>query len=162
MTTDNLLERWKRMAFGLVLAIPAFVLGTSRNLGWLQGWTDGLIRTIDYYPLSLGWLHMVGHHSAQHGAFDAGVDWLLLALTAPVVAYSTLSILRDAGARRTIELILATGALLIYLCSALALFGLLHGPVYFESAALVMALISTTRYLETRHALKTAVPQSGP
>ena len=132
---------------GLLFAVPVFVLAMSRDLGFLNGFFDGM---------------MPGMLMPGMGVTAPWFNWLLLALTLPVQfnvgrqyyvgAYKAL---RNGAAN--MDVLVAGGTSVTFLYSigvllATTVFGtnVLGDHVYFETAAVIIVLIVLGKYLEAR------------
>jgi len=112
---------------GLVLTIPLFLLGMGRDLG------------------------LVPHDLAHAPAYN----WLMFALATPVQFYvggqyyvGAYKALRNRSAN--MDVLIAMGTSAAYFYSLPALFGLLEGHLYFETAADIITFIVLGKYLEAR------------
>ncbi len=130
--------RRKRFIVGLLFATPAFVLSMSRDFGLLNA------------------LLGVSAMDAMHGSpVNAVVNWLLFALALPVQAYvgwpyyaHGYKSLRNGSAN--MDVLVALGSSVAFVYSVAVTVGLTHGHVYFETAAVILALITVGKYLESR------------
>ncbi len=139
-------DRWRRLLFGLIFAVPAFVISMSRDFGLLAA----LFGT-DFAPMDAAMMAM-GH--AMPVAYGA-INWLLFALTLPVMIYTGAPFfvhgaksLRNGMANMDVLVALGSGTAFVW--SLLILFGVYAGHVYFETSAAILALISAGKYLEAR------------
>lgn len=115
-----------RLLVGLAFTIPAFALSMARDLGLLG---------------------MAGHAS--------WLSWVLFALTTPVQfgvgwqfyrgAYKAL---RNGSAN--MDVLIAMGSSAAYFYSLPVTLGLISGHVYFETAAVIITLITLGKFLEAR------------
>ncbi len=144
----ELAEKRRRMLIGLVFAIPAFVISMSRDVGALAR-----LFGPEFAPMPANMLG-AGHSMMMPLAYRA-IDWLLLALTLPVMLITgkpffahAWQALLNRGANMDVLVSLGSGVAFAY--SALVALGALTGHVYFESAAVILALISVGKYLEAR------------
>jgi Cu+-exporting ATPase len=138
-------DRKKRLIVGLAFAIPAFLISMSRDFG-LLAWMFGS----DFAPMSAAMME-VGHTSPTHTT----INILLFALTLPVMIYTGAPFyihgykaLRNGAAN--MDVLIALGSLVAFLYSVLVLIGVFRGHVYFETAAVILALISLGKWLEAR------------
>ena len=130
--------RRKRYIVGLIFAVPAFVLSMSRDFGLLNA------------------LFGVSAMDAMHGSpVDAAVNWALLFLALPVQAYvgwpyyaHGYQSLRNGSAN--MDVLVALGSSVAFVYSVAVTVGLTHGHVYFETAAVILVLITVGKYLEAR------------
>ncbi len=137
-------DRKRRMIVGLAFAIPTFVISMSRDFGLLARAFGP-----DFAPMDAAMMAM-GH--AVPAAYQA-VNWLLLALTLPVMLYTArpyfvhgYKAIRNGAANMDVLVALGSGVAFVY--SLLVLLNVLKGHVYFETAAMIVALISIGKYLE--------------
>ncbi len=135
------------LTVGLLFAVPVFVLAMSRDLGFLNGFFDGM---------------MPGMLMPGMGMAAPWFNWLLLALTLPVQVYvgrqyyvGAYKALRNGAAN--MDVLVAGGTSVTFLYSlavllATTVFGtnLLGDHVYFETAAVIIVLIVLGKYLEAR------------
>jgi Cu+-exporting ATPase len=114
------------LIIGLVFTIPLFLLSMSRDLGLLGSW-----------------------------AHQPWVNWLMAALATPVQVYvgrkyytGAIQSLRNRSAN--MDVLVALGSTAAYLYSIPILLGLVSGHVYFETSAMIITLIKTGKFLESR------------
>ncbi|MCL4504416.1 MAG: heavy metal translocating P-type ATPase [Chloroflexi bacterium] len=129
--------RRRRVIVGMLFAIPAFALSMSRDFGLL-----GALLGLDSMAL-----HM--------GPYASILNWLLFALALPVQLYvgypyyvHGYKSLRNGAAN--MDVLVALGSSVAFLYSTVVLLGLFSGHVYFETAAVILALISVGKYLEAK------------
>jgi P-type Cu+ transporter len=144
----ELADKRRRMLIGLAFAIPAFVISMSRDFGLLAR-----LFGPDFAPMPADML-AAGHSMTMPLAYRA-IDWLLFALTLPVMLITgkpffthAWQALRNRTANMDVLVALGSGVAFVY--SAVVALGGLTGHVYFESAAVILALISVGKYLEVR------------
>ena len=126
-------EKQRRDLFlGLLLTIPLFLLSMSRDFGLIGDW-----------------------------AHQPWVNWLMWALATPVQFYvgrkyytGALQSIRNKSAN--MDVLVALGSTAAYLYSLPVLFKLIPGHVYFETSAMIITLIKTGKYLETKTKGKTS------
>ncbi len=132
---------------GLLFAVPVFMLAMSRDLGFLNGFFDGM---------------MPGMLMPGMGVTAPWFNWLLFALTLPVQFYvgrqyyvGAYKALRNGAAN--MDVLVAGGTSVTFLYSigvllATTVFGtnVLGDHVYFETAAVIIVLIVLGKYLEAR------------
>ena len=124
--------RRRRVIVGMLFAIPAFILSMSRDFGLLG--MDAM--------MSMSTTHVL-------------INWALFALALPVQAYvgypyyvHGYKSLRNGSAN--MDVLVALGSSVAFLYSLLVLLGLFNGHIYFETAAVILALISVGKYLEAK------------
>ena len=115
-----------------------------------------LRRAIVVWPLALavGYLAMFSGRTGQ----QPWAHWAELALATPVQFWGGWPFLREAARRArswaaNMDTLIAVGTLTAYLASVAGLLSG-HGPVYFDTAALIIAFISLGRYFEARAKLR--------
>jgi Cu+-exporting ATPase len=124
--------RRRRVIVGMLFAIPAFILSMSRDFGLLGA--DAM--------MSMSSAHVI-------------VNWALFALALPVQAYvgypyyvHGYKSLRNGAAN--MDVLVALGSSVAFLYSLLVLLGVFGGHIYFETSAVILALISIGKYLEAK------------
>ncbi|MCS7087631.1 MAG: heavy metal translocating P-type ATPase [Thermoflexales bacterium] len=132
-------DRRRRALVGLIFALPTFALSMSRDLGVLEA----------LFGASFSPAHA---HAASANAL---INALLLLLAAPVQVFTgfpfyvhAFKALRNRTAN--MDVLVALGATAAFGWSLAVLLGLAQGHVYFETSALILALISVGKYLEAR------------
>jgi Cu+-exporting ATPase len=120
------------LIIGLIFTVPLFILSMSRDFGILGDW-----------------------------AFQPWVNWLMAALATPVQLYvgrryytGAIQSLRNRSAN--MDVLVALGSTAAYLYSVPILLGLVSGHVYFETSAMIITLIKTGKFLESRAKGKTS------
>ncbi len=136
-------DRKRRMGVGLAFAIPTFVLSMSRDFGLLAK-----LLGPNFAPMSPNMNHAM---PLEYGL----VNWVLFALTLPVMLYSAkpyfvhgYKALRNGAANMDVLIALGSGVAFAY--SLLTLLGVFRGHVYFETAAMIVALISIGKFIEAK------------
>ena len=126
-------EKQRRELFlGLLLTIPLFLLSMGRDFGLIGEW-----------------------------AHQPWVNWLMWALATPVQFYvgrkyytGAVQSIRNKSAN--MDVLVALGSTAAYLYSLPVLFKLIPGHVYFETSAMIITLIKTGKFLETKTRGKTS------
>ena len=138
-------DRKRRMVVGLAFALPAFALSMSRDFGLLAA-----VLGSSFVPMTA--MDMAMRHTSPE---NSALNWLLLALTLPVMLYTAqpyfvhgYKAIRNGAANMDVLVALGSGVAFVY--SLLILLGVFSGHVYFETAAMIVALISIGKYLEVR------------
>jgi P-type Cu+ transporter len=124
---------------GLIFTVPLFLLSMLKDFGLLPAFV---------YDMAAS--EMGGMRVAQWW-----FNWVLLALATPVQFYvgwqyyvGAFKALRNRSAN--MDVLIALGSSTAYFYSLPITFGLLHGHVYFETAAVIITLIKLGKYLEAR------------
>ncbi len=112
----------------------------------------GLVLTIPLFILSMGRDFMLIPDSIGHAPW---MNWVLLALATPVQfhvgwlyyvgAYKALS-----NGSANMDVLIAMGSSVAYFYSLFIIFGLAHGHLYLETAAVIITLIRLGKFLEVR------------
>ncbi|MDW8350869.1 MAG: heavy metal translocating P-type ATPase [Anaerolineae bacterium] len=136
-------DRRRRMLAGLLLALPAFALSMSRDLGVLAA-----LFGPRFAPMTGA---LDGHSMPEHVA----INWALFALALPVQLYvGWLYYRRGYQALRNgapnMDVLIALGSTVAFAYSVVMLLGGSGEHVYFETSAMILALISVGKYLEAR------------
>jgi len=125
-------EQKHLLFIGLLFTVPLFVLSMSRDFGLLGNW-----------------------------AHQTWVNWVMLILATPVQFYvgkqyyrGAVQSLRNGAAN--MDVLVALGSTAAYLYSLPVLLGWISGHVYFETSAMIITLIKTGKYLESRAKGKTS------
>jgi len=120
------------LLIGLFLTIPLFILSMSRDLGLVGAW-----------------------------AHQSWVNWIMWALATPVQFYvgrkyysGAIQSIRNKAAN--MDVLVALGSTAAYLYSLPILFEWIPGHVYFETSAMIITLIKTGKFLETKTRGKTS------
>ncbi len=147
----DIADRKNRMVFGLAFALPALVLSMSNDFGLLIPAVTAFLEWVGAWWLLVGWLHITEHGGHE---FHRYFGWLLLMLTTPVMLYTAkpyfvhgYKAIRNGAANMDVLVALGSGVSFIY--SVLVLLGVFSGHVYFETAAMIVALISIGKYIES-------------
>ncbi len=123
--------RWRRVVVGFLFGVPSIFLAMGRDFGFLNS------------LIPMAFLHSPAFH------------WLLFALTLPVQLYvgypfftHAYKALRNGAANMDVLIALGTGAAFLY--SLYVTVFNTGGHVYFETAALILALISVGKWIEAK------------
>ena len=158
--TAEIQDRKRRMLVGLAFALPTFVLSMSRDFGLLARVLGSGFAPMTAAPMTAALttaapmtadMMAMGHISPENNV----INWVLLALTLPVMLYTAqpyfvhgYKAIRNGAANMDVLVALGSGVAFVY--SLLILLGVFSGHVYFETAAMIVALISIGKYLEVR------------
>ena len=129
---QELLKQKRDLLLGVALTVPLFILSMARDFGFLGDW-----------------------------AHQSWVNWLMWILATPVQFYvgrkyytGAIQSIRNKAAN--MDVLVALGSTAAYLYSLPILFEWIPGHVYFETSAMIITLIKTGKYLETRTRGKTS------
>ena len=129
---QDLRKQKRDLLIGVALTVPLFVLSMARDFGFLGDW-----------------------------AHQSWVNWLMWVLATPVQFYvgrkyytGAMQSIRNKAAN--MDVLVALGSTAAYLYSLPILLELIPGHVYFETSAMIITLIKTGKYLETRTRGKTS------
>ncbi len=130
-------EQRRLLMIGLIFTVPLFLLSMGKDLGLLPAF---------FYTNEA----MEGMRTAQ-----PWFGWLMLILALPVQFYvgwqyyvGAYKALRNKSANMDVLIVMGSSAAFFY--SLPITFGLLAGHVYYETAAVIIALIKLGKYLEAR------------
>ncbi len=126
------------LIIGLVFTIPLFVLSMARDFGWLPAFFYAVPPAAGMMPESQPWLSWVMWTLATPVQFYVGWQYY-------VGAYKAL---RSGSAN--MDVLIAMGSSVAYFYSVVVALGLISGPVYFETAAVIITLIRLGKFLEAR------------
>ena len=139
----ELSRKRRQLVVALVLGIPLMVLSMLHDFGVLAPWWWGEARAM---------AGMAGHSTA---AFYNVWPWLFGAMALPVVFYSGRDFIRGAWVNlkhgaANMDTLIALGSLTAFFFSVAVLVFKLESHVYFETAAMIVALILVGKYLEAK------------
>jgi Cu+-exporting ATPase len=152
----ELADRKRNLIVAIAFGVPLFVLSMARDFGVIQPW------------LTSFWAHneaLMGHGGTIVTHYPANADllnWLFLALATPVQFYAGRHFYRNAfnavrhGAAN-MDTLIALGSTAAYAYSVALLVFNVAAHVYFETAAMIIALILVGRFLESRARSQTSV-----
>ncbi len=131
----DLADKRRKLMVALALGVPLFLLSMGKDFGW---WGGGAMAGMAMAPAGSVWW-----------------NWLFLALATPVQLYSGADFYRNAwkAARHgtaNMDTLIALGSSAAYLFSLAVLLLGWREHVYFETAAVIIALILVGRWLEAR------------
>ena len=145
----ELADKRRKLIVAIAFGLPLFVLAMARDLGLIEPW------------LSAFWAHneeIMGHGGTiieHYPAYADRLNWLFLALATPVQFYSGRDFYRNAWkalrhGTANMDSLIALGSSAAYFYSVALLLTGTPGHVYFETAAVIIALILVGKYLEAR------------
>jgi Cu+-exporting ATPase len=142
-------DKRRKLIVAIAFGLPLFVLSMARDLGLIAPWlTEFWARNEE----------LMGHGGTMVMHYPAYADllnWLFLALATPVQFYSGRDFYRNAWkaikhGTANMDTLIAIGSSAAYFYSLALLVFSLPGHVYFETAAVIIALILVGKYLEAR------------
>lgn len=142
-------DKRRKLIVAVAFGLPLFALAMARDLGFIAPW------------LTAFWAHteeLMGHGGTEimhYPAYADRLNWLFLALATPVQFYSGRDFYRNAWkalkhGTANMDTLIAIGSSAAYFYSLALLVFALPGHVYFETAAVIIALILVGKYLEAR------------
>src|SRR5262245_29317071 len=150
----ELADKRRKLIVGIAFGLPLFLLSMARDFGLIAPWLTPFWAAIEAQMDAAG--GNVGGTMLMHYPASADLlNWLFLALATPVQFYSGWDFYVHAwkalkNKTANMDTLIALGSSAAYFYSvALLLFGI-AGHVYFETAALIIALILVGKYLEAR------------
>ncbi len=151
----ELADKRRKLIVAIAFGLPLFLLSMARDFGLIAPWLTPFWAANEAL-MEAGGGHAEGVSTLLHYPARADyLNWLFLLLATPVQFYSGrdfyVHAYRALKARTAnMDTLIALGSSAAYLYSvALLLFGI-AGHVYFETAAVIIALILVGKYLEAR------------
>ena len=141
-------QRRRRLVVAVACGLPLFIISMSRDFGLIAPWLIGASATMEHNG---SMAEMMQHIAAR----DDLLNWLFLLLATPVQIYSAADFYRHAwkavkARTANMDTLIVMGSSAAYLYSVALLLTGAVGHVYFETAALIIALILVGKYLEAR------------
>ena len=147
----ELADKRRKLAVAVLFGLPLFLLSMARDLGLLAPWLVGeAARMIQQMP-GASMDELMAHVAAR----DDLLNWLFLALATPVQVYSGRDFYIHAwkalkARTANMDTLIALGSSAAYGYSLWLLLAGGSGHVYFETAAVIIALILVGKFLEAR------------
>jgi Cu+-exporting ATPase len=150
----ELADKRRKLIVAVVFGLPLFLLAMARDFGviapWLTPYWAALEAQMDAAGGNVGG-SMIMHYPARADI----LNWLFLALAIPVQFYSGRDFYAHAwkalkARTANMDTLIALGSSAAFFYSAGLLAFSLPGHVYFETAAVIIALILVGKYLEAR------------
>ncbi len=147
----ELAHKRRQLAVGVALGLPLFLLSMARDFGLIRPWLIGAGAAMMSAMPGASMAEMMPHIAAR----DDLLNWLFLALATPVQLYSGRDFYVNAwkalrARTANMDTLIAMGSSTAYLYSLWLLLSGAAGHVYFETAAVIIALILVGKYLEAR------------
>ncbi|HEX8412528.1 MAG TPA: heavy metal translocating P-type ATPase [Sphingomicrobium sp.] len=145
----ELADKRRKLRVAVTFGLPLFVLAMARDLGFIAPWLT---------PFWANNEALMDHGEAiitHYPAYADYLNWLFLVLATPVQFYSGRDFYRNAWkalkhGTANMDSLIAIGASAAYFYSGALLLTGVPGHVYFETAAVIIALILVGKYLEAR------------
>jgi P-type Cu+ transporter len=145
----ELADKRRKLTVAMLFGLPLFVLSMARDFGVIQPWLNATWAALE---------EQMGHGGAIIEHYPASADylnWLFLALAIPVQFYSGRDFYTHAWSAlksRTanMDTLIALGSSAAFFYSVWLMLSGVSGHVYFETAAVIIALILVGKYLEAR------------
>jgi P-type Cu+ transporter len=123
---------------GILFTLPLFLLSMARDFGWLPAF-----------------FYLTAPSGAAMAESQPWLNWVMWALATPVQFYvgwqyyvGAYKALRSGSSN--MDVLIAMGSSVAYFYSLAVTFGFVLGPVYFETAAVIITLIRLGKFLEAR------------
>jgi Cu+-exporting ATPase len=151
----ELADKRRKLIVAIAFGLPLFVLAMARDFGLIAPWLTPFWAAVEAQMEAAGG-HAEGVDTLMHYPARADIlNWLFLALAIPVQLYSGRDFYvhawRALKARTAnMDTLIALGSSAAFFYSAGLLAFNLPGHVYFETAAVIIALILVGKYLEAR------------
>jgi Cu+-exporting ATPase len=148
---QELADKRRRLIVAVALGLPLFVLSMARDFGLIAPWLT------PFWAANEALMHHEGGgmNMMHYPAYADILNWLFLVLATPVQFYSGRDFYVHAwkalkARTANMDTLIALGSSAAYFYSVFVLLLGMAGHVYFETAALIIALILVGKYLEAR------------
>jgi P-type Cu+ transporter len=152
---SELADKRRKLIVAIAFGLPLFLLSMARDFGFIAAWLTPFWAANEAL-MEAGGGHAEGVSTLMHYPARADyLNWLFLLLATPVQFYSGRDFYVHAwkalrARTANMDTLIALGSSAAYFYSvALMVFGV-AGHVYFETAAVIIALILVGKYLEAR------------
>ena len=151
----ELADKRRKLIVALAFGLPLFLLAMARDFGLIAPWLTPYWAANEALMEAAG-AHAEGVDTLMHYPARADIlNWLFLALAIPVQFYSGRDFYVHAwqalkARTANMDTLIALGSSAAFFYSAGLLAFNLAGHVYFETAAVIIALILVGKYLEAR------------
>ncbi|RRR72746.1 MAG: cadmium-translocating P-type ATPase [Candidatus Viridilinea halotolerans] len=148
---QELAHKRRQLTVALVLGLPLLLLAMSRDLGLLAPWMFGAGAEMMAQMHDASMAQMMEHIPARYDL----LNWLFLILATPVQFYSGADFYRNAwkalkARTANMDSLIVMGTSVAYFYSVALLLSNAAGHVYFETAAVIIALVLVGKYMESR------------
>jgi P-type Cu+ transporter len=151
----ELADKRRKLIVAVVLGLPLFVLSMARDFGLIAPWLTSFWAANEAL-MEAGGGHAEGVSTLLHYPARADyLNWLFLLLATPVQFYSGRDFYVHAwkalkARTANMDTLIALGSSAAYFYSVALMVFSIAGHVYFETAAVIIALILVGKYLEAR------------
>ena len=147
----ELVDKRRKLIVAVAFGLPLFLLSMARDFGLIAPWLIGAAATMMAQMPGASMTELMGMVAAR----DDLLNWLFLALATPVQFYSGRDFYIHAwkalkARTANMDTLIALGSSAAYFYSLWLLLAGMRGHVYFETAALIIALILLGKFLEAR------------
>ena len=147
----ELRDKRRKLIVAVAFGLPLFLLSMARDFGLIAPWLIGAAATMMAQMPGASMTELMGMVAAR----DDLLNWLFLALATPVQFYSGRDFYIHAwkalkARTANMDTLIALGSSAAYFYSLWLLLAGMRGHVYFETAALIIALILLGKFLEAR------------
>ncbi|GAB4430139.1 MAG: heavy metal translocating P-type ATPase [Chloroflexi bacterium OHK40] len=144
-------DKRRKLIVAIAFGLPLFLLSMARDFGLIAPWFVGAARQMMDQMPGASMTEMMQHVAAH----DDLLNWLFLALATPVQFFSGRDFYVHAwkalkARTANMDTLIALGSSAAYFYSLWLLLAGLGGHVYFETAAVIIALILVGKFLEAR------------
>ncbi|GAB4430251.1 MAG: heavy metal translocating P-type ATPase [Chloroflexi bacterium OHK40] len=148
---SELADKRRKLVVAVVLGLPIFVLAMARDFGLIAPWLTGQAAEMMRQMPGASMAEMMKHIPAR----DDLLNWLFLALATPVQFYAGRDFYVHAwkalkARTANMDTLIALGTSAAYFYSLWLLIAGLPGHVYFETAAVIIALVLVGKFMEAR------------
>jgi len=147
----ELSDKRRKLVVAVAFGLPLFLLSMARDFGLIAPWLIGAGAAMMAQMPGASMEEMMGMVAAR----DDLLNWLFLALATPVQFFSGRDFYVHAwkalkARTANMDTLIALGSSAAYFFSVWVLLAGLSGHVYFETAAVIIALILVGKFLEAR------------
>jgi Cu+-exporting ATPase len=147
----ELADKRRKLLVAVAFGLPLFVLSMARDFGLVAPWLIGAGAAMMAQMPGASMGELMGMVAAR----DDLLNWLFLALATPVQFYSGRDFYVHAwkalkARTANMDTLIALGTSAAYFFSLWVLLAGLSGHVYFETAAVIIALVLVGKFLEAR------------
>ncbi|HMQ29972.1 MAG TPA: heavy metal translocating P-type ATPase [Chloroflexaceae bacterium] len=147
----ELADKRRKLVVAVAFGLPIFVLAMARDFGLIDPWFIGQAAEMMRQMPGASMTEMMQHAAAR----DDLLNWLFLALATPVQFYAGRDFYVHAwkalkARTANMDTLIALGTSAAYFYSLWLLLSGLSGHVYFETAAVIIALVLVGKFMEAR------------